>query len=264
MACRRSTRLLLIALVTGATLSDVGLSYSQSVVDIYQRQYYRQQALSLIRQSGERAVPRPAALLPTSADSLLRAVTRPEPVSVQPEAPAIVLRHVQRIPKLGRVVFERQFEGEDWVFLGSGRISPVDTMMTRELRARLQAQFGKPTRVMVDDDAAALAADGDIFQFEYWFILNQEIPLVLTDVNGPFERGIAASTSSRFGDRLLEIRDLLLMPLLDSNRKASFVDYYYDDEIVQWYLTGFDGEAFFLRPVSGVGLSRPVLPPRPQ
>ena len=40
-------------------------------------------------------------------------------------------------------------------------------------------------------------------------------------------------------------------------------DYYYDDEAVQWYRTGYDGVDFFVDPVARPGLNRPVIHPQP-
>ena len=42
-----------------------------------------------------------------------------------------------------------------------------------------------------------------------------------------------------------------------------FVDYYYDDEAVQWYRKGYDGVDFFVDPVARPGLNRPVIRPQP-
>ena len=248
------------ALLVAAALGDTAPARAQTVVDIYQRQRFRKLALELIGRTGERVGPYPPMSVPTSADSLLNLAKSP-PV-IQPERvdpPVTTIRFWQRIPKLARGHFERRFEGEDWVFLGTDRLSPLDTMMTREIRGRLEAHFGKPTRTLADEDAVASAATGEIFQFEYWFILEDEIPLIVTDVNGPFERGVATSTLERFGDRLRELRDVFMSPVIESDRKAPFVDYYYEDEALQWYRTGYDSREFFLEQIQRPGRNRPVL-----
>jgi hypothetical protein len=233
---------------------------AQSVIEIYQRQYYRQRALDWIRQSGERVVPRLVQSVPAPLDSIMAVAQESHSQDSAAEEPSLPpFRTVQRIPKLARGYFERRFEGLAWVFVGANRLAPLDTMMTRELRARLEAQFGKPTRTLVDDGPAELVAAGDIFQFEYWFVLDDEIPFIITDVNGPFERGIAVSTAEPYSDVVLQIRDVLLKPILDSEQRAPFVDYYYDDEVSRWYRTGYDGDHFFLDPVKRPGLNRPII-----
>jgi hypothetical protein len=251
-------------LACGPLGAGVSPAIAQSVVEIYQRQYYRRQALAKIRENGERIAPQPLQPLKAPLDTIVARFEQP-PASIfqGPPPPAVTIRHIQRIPKLARNYFRSRFEGQQWVFAGATSLSPLDTMMTREIRSRLEAHFGKPTQTIVDENPADQIASGDIFQFEYWFVLDQDIPLIVTDVNGPFERGIAVSTTTPHGDILVELRDALLAPILASNRRATFVDYYYDDEVVQWYRTGYDGSDFFVDPVKRPGLNRPVLRPRP-
>jgi hypothetical protein len=246
-------------MATAVGLAAPAVARGQSVVEIYQRQWYKKQAMRWIQQDGGRARVLPPTPLATSADTLVYNVRRDTATEPKP-SPPITIRRVQRIPKLARRFFENRFKDQDWVFVGANRISPLDTMMTREIRARMEAQFGKPTRTLVDDDPLASVRAGDVFQFEYWFILDDDIPLVVTDVNGPFERGIAISTVDAFGSVLLDLRDALLHEVADSTRRAPFVDYYFDDELAQWYRTGYDEGQFFLEPVDRPGLSRPVLP----
>lgn len=253
-----------ILLPAAISVTAPGEAEAQSVVEIYQRQYYRKQALRTIQENGERVQPRPPVPLATSADSLLRSKKVEGVARLSPPRPVLQIRHVQRIPKLAGQYFRNRFADEDWVFRGANRISPLDTMMTREIRARLQAHFGKPTQTIVDGDALERARNGDVFQFEYWFVLDGSIPLVITDVNGPFERGIATSTTELHEDRIIELRDALLSEVVSSDEKAPFVDYYYDDELDQWYRTGYDGTDFFLEPVERPGLSRPVLRADPE
>ena len=248
--------------VLAVSIATATYSEAQSVVDIYQRQYYRQQAMQWIRLSGERIQPRPYQSLPAPLDSISAANKETTtPTDVVQEPPPLSIRNIQRIPKLARGYFERRFKGQPWVFAGANRVVPLDTMMTREIRARLQARFGKPTRTIVDDDPRQSVSEGDIFQFEYWFVLDNEIPLVITDTNGPFERGVAVSTTEPFGAIVVSLRDALLRPIVESDQRAPFVDYYYDDEIAQWYRTGYDGVTFFLDPVNRPGLNRPILQP---
>ncbi len=229
---------------------------AQNVVEIYQRQRLQQKADLLARRL---IVARPPDLLPSSADALGRRRPDDELGSTSEEPPPPRINRLQRIPKLGRSWFEKRFSHEHWTFLGSSRISPIDTMMTREIRSRMEAQFGKPTRALADLDARSGVATGDIFQFEYWFVVNDTIPVTITDVNGPFERGVAASTIEPFGEVLMDLRNELLQVVVSDNRRAAYVDYYFDDELQQWYRTGYDGSDYFLESIRQPGMNRPII-----
>jgi len=124
----------------------------------------------------------------------------------------------------------------------------------------LQAHFGDPTRTLAEVDLVQQRPRDEYIQFEYWLVLNDSIPFRIMDVNGPFERGIVVASAPRYRDQLRAIRQALLERLITEPRRAPFVDYYYQRETDTWYLTGFDGGAFFLEPIR-----RPLMiPGRPQ
>jgi hypothetical protein len=84
----------------------------------------------------------------------------------------------------------------------------------------------------------------DLVQFAYWFVVNDSIPVRVTDANGPSARGLIVSTDRAYRDRLRALRRALLDPLRRKER-APYVDYYYEDETRRWYRVGFDGTSFF-------------------
>ena len=156
--------------------------------------------------------------------------------------------------------FLRRFGQNGWAYLGSNSWTPLDTLRTPELRARLQAHFGDPTRTLAEVDLYQRRPRDEYIQFEYWLVLNDSIPFRIMDVNGPFERGIVVASAPRYRDHLWTIRQALLGRLITDPRRAPFVDYYYQRETDTWYLTGFDGRAFFLEPIR-----RPLMiPGRPR
>ncbi len=156
--------------------------------------------------------------------------------------------------------FLRRFGQNGWAYLGSNSWTPLDTLRTPELRARLQAHFGDPTRTLAEVDLYQRRPRDEYIQFEYWLVLNDSIPFRIMDVNGPFERGIVVASAPRYRDQLWTIRQALLGRLIIDPRRAPFVDYYYQRETDTWYLTGFDGRAFFLEPIR-----RPLMiPGRPR
>lgn len=252
----RRVRWIFLVCVLACPLS----AYAQSVVDLYRLQMLRQRAHQILTASGGRLPTLPPRPLPAPLDSIAaRRMATPDTSSET--VPTFTISRWQRIPKLGQRWFLREFGGRSWSFLGNGQISAIDTMMTRDVRARLEAHFGKPTRALGDLDARERVSSGDVFEFEYWFVINDTIPLVLTDVNGPFERGIVSSTTVEHAEVLSVLRDTFLAVVLQSDRRSPYVDYYYDDELMEWYRTGFDGTDFFVETITNPGLNRPVITP---
>nr|BCX00318.1 MAG: hypothetical protein KatS3mg041_0364 [Bacteroidota bacterium] len=138
--------------------------------------------------------------------------------------------------------------------------TPIDTMRTPEIRARLEAVFGSPTQTIVE----ILREQGSIraplyVQFEYWFMVDGEIPVVLLDVDGPFGRGLVYGGLLAHVDRHREIKRDLVRRLLEAE-PAPYVDYYYSPEHRQWYRVGYDGRRYFVEPTGyPARLERPRL-----
>lgn len=161
-------------------------------------------------------------------------------------APAFPIEDLRAVHPLERGWFKDEYGDTDWSFLGaSTHLTFFDTTYTRELRARFQAQFGDPTQTLADLPDTSRIGEA---QFEYWFVVNDSIPVRVTDANGPRDRGLIVATDRRLRGRLPELRAALLQPLRQPER-APYVDYYYDtteDEDRRWYRAGFDGQSFFL------------------
>ena len=226
---------------------------AQSIVDRYMAEQYRAHAMEIIERNGRTIEPRPVRRLPTAADSLLpegqddrpaRATAREEanPEANPREAFSIDDRRVVR--RLERSWFESAFEDVHWSFLGAtSERQMMDTTYTRELRARLEAQFGAPTQTLADRDLGESL--DEYVQFEYWIVANDSIPIKIMDPHGPFDRGLVTVTDAEYRDSLRELRRAVLAPIIESEERAPYVDYYFDIESDQWYRTGFDGETYF-------------------
>src|SRR5690606_3005145 len=106
---------------------------------------------------------------------------------------------------------------------------------SNELRARLQRQFGDPTVTVADFVGVADVRPGNSIQFEYWFVVNDTIPMMILDSDGPFARGMVMGGSSRFVDLMPEIKRAFSDQLMSDNRLAEFRDYFYSPERSQWY-----------------------------
>lgn len=165
------------------------------------------------------------------------------------------ITQVRRVRDLERGWFREEYGEVDWSFLGAGtRLSFFDTTRTRDLRARLQSEFGDPTRTLSEIYSrewrrAPDSTREDPIQFAYWFVVNDSIPVRVSDVNGPSERGVIVSTSRQHRRELVGLRAALLEPLRRGDR-APYVDYYYEEETRRWYRVGFDGRDFFRERVS--------------
>jgi len=194
--------------------------------------------------------------IPTPSDSLRRDGRRQADRTAGAEPVSFPVRSVHALRRLERGWFQKKFADTDWSFLGSGRYFTIfDTTRTRELRARLQAQFGAPTQVLADFNLtgstrrAGDAPPDDLIQFEYWFVVNDTIPVKVMDAGGPRDRGLIIAADSRVRDSLFALRHSLLEPLRN-DRKAPYVDYWQEDGTRRWYRTGFDGSRFFLERIS--------------
>ncbi len=188
--------------------------------------------------------------LPTPTDTL--ASTGSSRSAATADEPSFVLRDVRSVRRLEQGWFQQRFADTEWAFLGETRRHTfLDTTRTVDLRARLQAQFGDPTRTLADSPLEK--PPGERPQFEYWFVVNDSIPVQVMDAEGPTGRGLILTVERRYRDQLPALRDALLAPLRDSE-PAPYLDYYYDDRRERWYRTGFDGQAFVHEQISGTAV----------
>lgn len=161
------------------------------------------------------------------------------------------------VSKLERPVFRRRFADVSWAFHQGRTYEPLDTTRTWDLRARLEAHFGPPTQTLAEIDSVESLPAEAIVQFEYWIVINDSIPVLVLDVNGPLDRGLVFATDARFRDRLLTLRTAVLERLVTNGRRAAYADYWFRKGRGEWSVTGFDGASFFDRriarpdPVSG-------------
>lgn len=184
--------------------------------------------------------------VPVRRPALLRRPEADEARTDDDAAPRFPIDDVRTVHRLERGWFKEKHGGTDWSFLGaSTHLTFFDTTYTRDLRARLQAEFGDPTQTLADLADSSRIGEA---QFEYWFVVNDSIPVRVSDANGPRDRGLIVATESRLRDQLPALREALLRPLRQPER-APYVDYYYDttdDGTRRWYRAGFDGQSFFL------------------
>lgn len=235
---------------------------AQGLASRYRAAQYREAAAAFLAQ-GYRLDARPPLIIPTEASVALARLLPRDTLVLAPRVRAFKIDSVLHVRRLYRRWFEERFAETLWAFLGSNTFNPLDTLRTQELRARLQGHYGAPTKTIVEihrENPRAFTRERSI-EFEYWFVVNDTIPIVVMDVNGPHERGLVLATDQRYRDDLEGLRNSFLAPLVQQPRRRAFVDYYFDYDNQQWYLTGFDGRRFLTKPIGEPNLlpGRPVL-----
>ncbi len=204
-----------------------------------------------------------------SVMAVLHPPTEPVAADTIPPVPPFVVWDVQSVRKLSRAWFEEQFVGTRWAYLGSERITALDTTRTWRLRAVLESVYGRPAETVVEkglearEKGEALNMSSSL-QFGYWFVVNGTIPVVVTDVAGPLDRGLVMASDADLGEQQLRgLRAALLEPLAqaaqDASSLAEYVDLFYDAEAMRWYQAGYDGSRFRIESIStpNLRLGRP-------
>ena len=163
----------------------------------------------------------------------------------------------------GRTDWLTRFGDVQWAYLGSNFFTPLDTVATPEIRAHLESYFGPPTQTAVETKQGDATPSDENGQFEYWFVVNDSIPMMVMDVRGPFDRGIIVATDQQFRSFLYRMRQSLLAVAMRRTEPAPYVDYYYNFVTEKWYSTGYDGSEYFLNQIRrpNLTLGRPVQAP---
>ena len=255
-------------LLSWAMLSLFVLPVSgQNLVDRYIEARFKVQVEEFFEQNGAEAQPGALGHIPTRADTLrswLNQLTNNARIAEwNLRKKDFEVEEWRLIRKYERPWFKKKFEKTLWAYLGTESLLPVDTTYTRELRSKLEAYYGPPTQTISElfsGDDGQRTRDR-YMQFEYWFVVNDSIPVLLMDVNGPLERGLIVSSDQQYRDILLEVREALLKEFLHSEQFALYIDYYYDARSGTWYYAGFDGEKFIFEPTvrPNLALGRPWL-----
>jgi len=234
----------------------------QSLAEMYRTARFKAQSERLL--NGFRPQVAPPERVAYTTDSLRRHVESifpPEHEEALESDPGPQIFRWQLIPKLGRSWFEKEFGEARWTYIGSNELVELDTTFTRELRALLEATFGAPTQTIADLDRSGGDEPTEFVQFEYWFVLNGTIPLKVMDVNGPFERGLVVASDATFRHVLRDLKHEFLGKILLSEEKAPYVDYYFLPDLQIWFLSGYDGNRYFVDRIRrpDLKLGRPLL-----
>jgi hypothetical protein len=253
-----------LCLSAGLAQSVVG----QDLAERFKQARIRRVATEMASRHGLGMNPRPPHHHATRGDSLAAWMASRRPdygQDLNPEEPPLPppfeIFNIRVVRKLERPVFLSEYGQTRWAFMQGRRRAEIDTTLTTDIRARLQARFGPPTVTLAEMDSVQGRSAEEIIQFEYWLVVNDSIPIMMLDVDGPLERGVVVSTDARFRDELDGVRYALLHPLFAEPRRAPYIDYFYHPAAANWYVSGFDGATFFHQRIArpNLALGRPVL-----
>lgn len=235
-------------------------SRAQSVVDVLRQQRAAARIAEIQAELGSHVAPRPPARLGEAdvhtrallAERARRQAARDSLVRADAAAADSVIRAAQLATARWRKVepgaqqsFVEQYREAYWqaAAMGAGTVA-IDTVATPALRGRLQAVFGDPTR---NADAQERHGYGgsEFVQFEYWFVVNDSIPVLALDVDGPFGRGLLVAGMESQSGLLPTLKADLSRRLLAAPGPDPFVDYYHAYDRRRWYRTGFNGAERF-------------------
>lgn len=253
----RDLQVAVLAVLLAAPL--VATVRAQSVVDVLVRQRREARVAEVLAEIGERVPPRPSVTAPPT-DPVLRAylavearrqAARDSLVQADQAAADSLIRAAQLATLRWRKVepddqgeFLDRYREAYWQAAHPRAGVAIDTVDTEELRGRLQAAFGRPTR-----NADALRRYGyggsEYVQFEYWFVVNDSIPVLALDLDGPFGTGLLVAGDERHRALLDDLKRDLSQQLVAVRRPDPWVDYYHSYDRKQWFRTGYNGTDYF-------------------
>jgi hypothetical protein len=150
----------------------------------------------------------------------------------------------EKITNEKRAQFERQTQDIDLTGQGLYEDTKLDDRQTNEIRARLQAKFGDPTQKLEDLINTDNFRLGKAIQFEYWFMVNDSIPLMVLDWNGPFGSGLTYGGASKYIDLMPQIKREFVQKLMTVEDFGEYEDYFYSPEKEQWYIVKYEDGKF--------------------
>ena len=133
--------------------------------------------------------------------------------------------------------FMNQYEDIKWTGAGFYDDTELDGRQTNEIRARLQEAYGDPTKTIEDLINLKDFRPAQAIQFEYWFVIDDTIPMMVLDIDGPFGRGLVYAGASKYIDLMPQIKRVFSKEIMKAHRDSlsAYQDYYYSPERGQWF-----------------------------
>lgn len=146
---------------------------------------------------------------------------------------------IRKVEITSRDAFQRRFRNIKWTGAGFQGSTVIDQIPTTEIRARLQKHYGDPTQKLKHLIYEDNFRPGHYIQFEYWFVINDEIPMMILDIDGPFGNGLVFAGASKYVDLMPEIKRTLTRKLMEVGELGEYEDHYYEMNDRQWYLVQY-------------------------
>jgi hypothetical protein len=183
---------------------------------------------------------------------ILAVIVVMSPAAAQAQVPDVFkVPTFRKVENKDRAAFMTRFnQMRDMTGNGFQGETAIDRIPSTEIRARLQRQFGNPTVTVADFVGAANVRPGNSIQFEYWFIVNDSIPMMILDSDGPFANGLVMGGSSRYVDMMPSVKRAFADKLMSDRILAEFNDFFYSPEREQWYQIRYSGGRFETKPIS--------------
>jgi hypothetical protein len=146
---------------------------------------------------------------------------------------------IKKVSTEARAEFQSRFADIKWTGQGFN-YNELDRMPAIEIRAVLQGAYGDPTQTVEDIiEKDGYLRDGKSIQFEYWFIIDGYIPMMVLDLEGPFDDGLVYVGASRYVDLMPQVKRTLTKELRETSPKE-YVDYFFSPERGQWYKVSYE------------------------
>lgn len=136
--------------------------------------------------------------------------------------------------------FNNEFDEINWTGQGFFDDTEIDGRQTNEIRARLQGVYGDPTKTIEDLIKLEDFRPAQAIQFEYWFVVDDSIPMMILDIDGPFGRGLVYAGASKYIDLMPQIKRAFSKEIMGLNDLPDYQDYYYSPERRKWYDVTFE------------------------
>ena len=150
---------------------------------------------------------------------------------------------INKVTEDRRAWFMERFNDIKWTGRGLYNETDLDDRQTNEIRARLQAVYGNPTQTIEDLINQEDFRPGKAIQFEYWFTVNDSIPMMVLDWDGPFGSGLTFVGASRYIDLMPQVKRTFARKLMTVDDLANYQDYFYSPERQQWFNVAYsDGQ----------------------
>jgi|SRR5690625_3986458 len=131
--------------------------------------------------------------------------------------------------------FMDKFGDINWTGQGFYDNTDLDGRQTNEIRARLQAAYGDPTKTIEDLIKLEDFRPAQAIQFEYWFVIDDSIPMMILDIDGPFGRGLVYAGASKYIDLMPQVKRVFSKEVMAIDDLPAYQDYYYSPERRQWF-----------------------------